>query len=311
MRPGSQRPRRGPVLVPARPTGNNGTMGGEPPRPGGREMRIDELAREAGTTVRNVRAYRERGLLPPPRREGRVGLYSEGHLARLRLIGALLARGYSIANIADLLAAWERGHDISDLLGLEVALAVPWGDETTTVTITPAELLDLYAPGTALDEVPEDLLEAVREAVRLQVLDWDDQMQQYLVRRPAFLRAGAELVRGGVPLADVVTQMGLVRETMGRLAEGFVGLVVHDVVEPLGDMPPAQALSQLADLIQRLRPLVREVVESEMARAMEHEVEAAFSAWIDRTAHGPNRRGPNRRFGSPDQRGVTDAAAPS
>ena len=30
------------------------------------EYRIDDLARAAGTTARNVRAYQERGLLPPP-----------------------------------------------------------------------------------------------------------------------------------------------------------------------------------------------------------------------------------------------------
>ncbi|MDT7598572.1 MAG: hypothetical protein QOK26_649, partial [Pseudonocardiales bacterium] len=41
------------------------------------EYRIDELARFAGTTSRNVRAYQERGLLPPPRKEGRVGIYTE------------------------------------------------------------------------------------------------------------------------------------------------------------------------------------------------------------------------------------------
>src|SRR5438309_572599 len=47
------------------------------------EYRIDELAREAGTTVRNVRAYQDRGLLPPPRRSGRVGLYTDARqLAR-------------------------------------------------------------------------------------------------------------------------------------------------------------------------------------------------------------------------------------
>lgn len=34
------------------------------------EYRIDELAHAAGTTSRNVRAYRERGLLPPPRKRG-------------------------------------------------------------------------------------------------------------------------------------------------------------------------------------------------------------------------------------------------
>jgi hypothetical protein len=56
-------------------------------------LTIDQLAREAGTTVRNVRAYQERGLLPPPDREGRVGVYGEGHLARLRLIASLAERG--------------------------------------------------------------------------------------------------------------------------------------------------------------------------------------------------------------------------
>ena len=53
------------------------------------EYRIDDLAREAGTTVRNVRVYQDRGLLPPPRREGRAGIYTDVHLGRLRLSGLL------------------------------------------------------------------------------------------------------------------------------------------------------------------------------------------------------------------------------
>src|SRR5204863_6803631 len=65
------------------------------------EYRIDDLARAAGTTVRNVRVYQDRGLLPPPRREGRTGLYGEPHLARLRLIGQLLEKGYTFAHIAE------------------------------------------------------------------------------------------------------------------------------------------------------------------------------------------------------------------
>ena len=46
------------------------------------EYRIDDLARAAGTSVRNVRYYQDGGMLPPPRRQGRVALYSEAHLAR-------------------------------------------------------------------------------------------------------------------------------------------------------------------------------------------------------------------------------------
>ena len=66
------------------------------------EYRIDELARVAGATVRNIRVYQDRGLLPPPRRDGRVGLYTDAHLARLRLIGQLLKRGYTMHT-------WQRG----------------------------------------------------------------------------------------------------------------------------------------------------------------------------------------------------------
>src|SRR5947209_5281538 len=58
-----------------------------------RQYRVDDLARAAGTTVRNVRAYQERGLLDPPRREGRVAYFDDSHLARLKLITSMLDRG--------------------------------------------------------------------------------------------------------------------------------------------------------------------------------------------------------------------------
>src|SRR5580698_2240550 len=93
------------------------------------EYRIDELARLAATTVRNVRVYQDRGLLAPPRKQGRVGIYTDAHLARLRLIGQLLKRGYTFANIAELLGAWEAGGDLAEVLDFESALGDPWSDE--------------------------------------------------------------------------------------------------------------------------------------------------------------------------------------
>ncbi|MDP8987506.1 MAG: MerR family transcriptional regulator, partial [Actinomycetota bacterium] len=38
-------------------------------------MTIDDLAREAGCTTRNIRSYQTLGLLPPPSIVGRVGYY--------------------------------------------------------------------------------------------------------------------------------------------------------------------------------------------------------------------------------------------
>jgi DNA-binding transcriptional MerR regulator len=101
------------------------TTAAEPPD----RFRIDELARLAGTTVRNARAYQDRGLLPPPARVGRVGWYSEAHLARLRLIGRMLGRGYSLANIAELIDSGVRGRDLADLFGSEAVTSAPWGGD--------------------------------------------------------------------------------------------------------------------------------------------------------------------------------------
>lgn len=44
---------------------------------------VDDLAGRAGLPVRTIREYQTIGLLPPPRKRGRVGLYSRAHLARL------------------------------------------------------------------------------------------------------------------------------------------------------------------------------------------------------------------------------------
>jgi len=54
------------------------------------ELTIDQLAARAGLTVRNVRAYTTRGLLPPPRLRGRTGYYGPDHVARLSVITEML-----------------------------------------------------------------------------------------------------------------------------------------------------------------------------------------------------------------------------
>jgi DNA-binding transcriptional MerR regulator len=82
------------------------------------EYRIDELAQVSGVSSRNIRAYRERGLLEPPRRVGRMAIYSDDHLAQLQVINGLLARGFNSAHIADFFQAIRGGHDLADLLGL-------------------------------------------------------------------------------------------------------------------------------------------------------------------------------------------------
>ncbi|PQA42771.1 MerR family transcriptional regulator, partial [Amnimonas aquatica] len=122
-----------------------------------REFTIDELAQAAQMTVRNVRAYQDRGLIPPPEIRGRTGIYSDAHLARLRVIGPLLARGYSLSNISELIEAWEKGHDLRQLLGLEQAITTPWAEEVPAYYEL-SELMTLFQR----QMTPETLARAVQ-----------------------------------------------------------------------------------------------------------------------------------------------------
>src|SRR5690606_18707444 len=96
--------------------------------------------------TRTLRFYRERKLIPPPRREGRIAWYDEHHLARLRTITGLLARGHTLGGIYELLDAFESGRDTrstAELLGLDSSVTTPFSEETP-VRLTPEELADRF-----------------------------------------------------------------------------------------------------------------------------------------------------------------------
>lgn len=86
------------------------------------EYRLQDLARISGVSARNIRAYRERGLLDPPRREGRSAFYDAYHLAQLQTINDLLARGFTSAHIAEFFETMRSGRNLTEVLGLQYAI---------------------------------------------------------------------------------------------------------------------------------------------------------------------------------------------
>ncbi|MEU5283982.1 MerR family transcriptional regulator [Streptomyces sp. CA-278952] len=199
---------------------------------------MEELAREAGITVRTLRFYRERGLIPPPRREGRIAWYDDHHLARLRTITGLLERGHTLNGIADLAATFESGRDVAEVLGLGEPT------EETPVRLTPEQLAD-YFEG---EVTPENLA----TALDLGYLATDGDEIVHISRR--LLEVSAELVREGVPLSTVLSSGRRVREHADALAEIFVR-VLHAHTK---ETEPAQ-----------LRPLARAVVDAELSMALD------------------------------------------
>lgn len=237
------------------------------------EYRIDDLARSAGTTVRNVRVYQDRGLLPPPRREGRTGVYGEPHLARLRLIGQLLDRGFTFAHIAEFLEAWQRGRNLTDLLGLEEVLTSPWSDEVDDY-VTAEQLVELFG------EVSDEELETVLEQ-ELLVADGD----RFRVPSPRLLHAGSEMVKAGIPLSIVLQLSASLALDMEASARRLVGAVADHAVLPRAAAEGA-SMTELAELITRLKPLAQLAVNAHLARAMERQVRETVETHMRSAADG-------------------------
>ncbi|MEV7612062.1 MerR family transcriptional regulator [Streptomyces sp. NPDC089799] len=237
---------------------------------GGVRYRREDVARAAGVKVRNLRYYQERGLLPPPRREGRIAWYSEEHLVRLRLIDGLLGRGYTVNGIAELLEAWEQGGGIARLLGLEREMTRDWVHEEP-VTMSLAELRELFGPAAG----PEH----TRRAAELEYVRIDGDAVTFPSRR--LLDATAALVRQGVPLTEILDAGEFVQSQAAALADRFVGLFRRHVVGPagLGRLSAAQ-LEHITAAVAALRPVAGDVVAAEFSRAMARRVDAEAAALL-------------------------------
>ena len=244
------------------------------------EYRIDELARLAGATVRNIRVYQDRGLLDPPRRDGRVGIYTDAHLARLRLIGQLLKRGYTFANIGELLAVWERGGDIAEILDLESAVGLPWSDEIPAY-VTAARLAEMFGGEvTAAD---------ITQSVALGLIEPEG--ARYRVPSARLLNAGAELVSVGMPLSAVLEMAGRLRAQVDAAASDLARTVTRYVLAAhLQDgMLQGQDIAEVAAITRRVRPLAQAAVDAMLAQSMAQHVPEAmgdhFAQVLDHLEH--------------------------
>ncbi len=88
-------------------------------------LTLDELTRRVGMSVRNVRFYTTRGLVPPPIRRGRSGYYSPDHVARLELVQELQGHGFTLSAIEKYVANIPAAATPEDI-ALHRAMLAPW-----------------------------------------------------------------------------------------------------------------------------------------------------------------------------------------
>jgi DNA-binding transcriptional MerR regulator len=243
--------------------------------------RIDELAQKVGTTSRNVRAYQARGLLPPPRLQGRTGYYDEDHRRRLEIIGELQERGFSLEAIKHTLDVWSRGGDLAQLIGFQNVLLAPLIDEEPQ-HYTLEDLTERF-PETA--QRPE----VVQEAVELGLLELDMD-GRLLARSPLLIDAGAELARVGVPMSAIFELVAAIRTDVRDIAERFVGIIDDHLITPFmqgqgDDVGPEPVL----DAVRRLKPIALEVVRPFLADALQAAIERAVQQYGETLSDRPGR----------------------
>ncbi len=238
------------------------------------EYRIDDLARRVGTTARNIRAYQQRGLLHPPRLLGRVGVYSETHVRRLRRILSLLSRGYDAPQIQELLDAWDRGLDIEYVLDLEEVITEPWSVE---------------------DPVPlpaDDLAHRVgdeRTIERLEALGWLERTSDGAVFQSRRLLESFEEAHDlGWSREELVGLYESLTREFDAVADDFVSTAAQRLIADRGPtwVPEGEQSEELAFLLVRLRRLTLTTVRVMLAGALERRTRQEVQAHLDRVARG-------------------------
>ncbi|MET9254804.1 MerR family transcriptional regulator [Streptomyces sp. NPDC003717] len=220
-------------------------------------LTVDELAARAGVTVRTVRFYSGKGLLPPPViGPRRVGQYGRDHLARLALIEELQRQGMTLAAIERYLRRLPSGLTPHDL-ALQRAVVASWAPES--VERVSREELDRRAGRVLSDGEVERL-----GAMDVLALDGDG------------YRVDAGLLRLGVELLDVPFSQETVLAARAALLE-HSRAAARDLSLLLRDAVAERDARDVRSLSAVMHPLVVEALLTTFQRSLREELRE----WLD------------------------------
>jgi DNA-binding transcriptional MerR regulator len=208
------------------------------------EMRVEQLSAQADVSVDTIRYYQSKGLLAPPRREGRIAWYGDEHLDRLGRIRTLQQRGFTLATIARLVSGELDAADEA-LLGQLSGLTPAGADDLVDVAGSAAGAgavtysLDELSAATAM---PLALLKAL-EAEGLLIPTRVAGRARYTEEDVAASQAGLRLLEWGIPLTDLLDLARRHNEATETTARQAVEMFARHIREPLRDGVRPDALA--------------------------------------------------------------------
>jgi DNA-binding transcriptional MerR regulator len=227
----------------------------EEPQP---TLTIDELAARAGVSVRTVRFYGTKGLLPPPViGPRRVGHYGREHLARLALIEELQQQGMTLAAIERYLQQLPPDLSAHDL-AIHRAVVASWAPDAVA-TVTRAELE--RRAGRALGE------DDVERLAAMNVIEPED----------GSYRVDLGLLRLGVALLDVPLSQEAILASRKVLIE-HSRAAAHELSQLFRGEVSERDTQDVKSLSAHMQPLVVQALLTTFQRSLRKELREWLTA---------------------------------
>ena len=247
------------------------------------EMRVEQLSVRSGLSVDTVRYYQSKGLLDPPRRDGRVAWYDDSHLDRLERIRTLQQRGFTLATIARLVSG--------DLDAADEALLGELSGVNRSVDSEPGDALPHPGQGADHDRltieqlstatgVPLALLKAV-EAEGLLVPRRTGDQEYYDADDVVAAKAGLCLLEWGIPLSDLLDLAQRHHQATEAVAEEAVAMFSTHVRRPLRRRDAGDAAGSEGGDVDRLVRAYSELLPAVSALVGIHFTRTLVNAALD------------------------------
>lgn len=181
------------------------------------EYEVADLASAAGVSVDTIRFYQTGGLLPAPGRSGRKAVYTEEHLARLRLIRSMASKGLSLKAIRLLLERGEAAPDGAPADRSDTALLAALEEEIDGEAYSGEDLARALG-------VPPALIRSVEEAGLAEGQETADGRRRYSAGDLAAARGAIRLLSYGFPLTKLLALAVRHDRSVRKTCDGAIDL---------------------------------------------------------------------------------------
>lgn len=230
-------------------------------------LTVDELAARAGVTVRTIRFYSTRGLLPPPViGPRRVGHYGADHLSRLALIEELQHQGMTLAAIERYLEQLPPGLSAHDL-AIHRALVASWAPESAEET--GRQELERRAGRPLSDE-------DIGRLAAMGVLDRTGVPDVFRLDG-GLLRLGVELLDVPIAHETILASRTVLLEHARAAAHELTRLFRDEVWGPYRERESdPDHVAAMKSLSAHMQPMVIQALVTAFQRSLREELRAAF-----------------------------------